>query len=72
MLLAALRLSAGEGFRGPLSSGFRMRVVQHSARTMGTVFSLGKGCRLKDATNSVTWETGGTMDRELRLGHVSL
>lgn len=58
MLLATLRLFAGEGFGGPLASGFHMRVAQHSARTMsGLLF--GQGCRLKDATNSVTWEMGG-------------
>lgn len=72
MLLATLRLFAGEGFGGPLASGFHMRVAQHSARTMsGLLF--GQGCRLKDATNSVTWEMGGgTINWRAQLGPVPL
>lgn len=71
MLLATLRLFAGECFRGLL-----LRVphvcgsIQHSIRTMSTIFSLGEGCRFKDATNSVG--RGETMDWELRLGPVPL
>lgn len=52
MRLATLRLFAGECLGDP-SSGFHTRVVQHSIRTMSTIFSLGEGCRFKDATNSV-------------------